>query len=247
MKSCFCAWADRIPPWQRHLGGFHGYEARQHPQTMSADAGPSSSLHGRGWQWCTERLEQGMEQRQRERTNKKSLSYTFLRWKAQHIIQMCVCVLHSDSPQMHYLQESPDRSTRVVVCHKLCPTCMWFPQVRGPWLVAAAEASSLLSRQCVSCPPFRLFRVRVTTLAARRARLALTCGFRVVTCLPMLHYLLPLVGRRLFPGLLSLLLSFLPLLQRLLLQGYARHSRLRLRQGNGRLVVCAVARAGVEE
>lgn len=103
----------------------------------------------------------------------------------------------------------------VCVCHKLCPTCMWFPQVRGPWLVAAAEASSLLSRQCVSCPPFRLFWVRVTTLAACHARLALTCGFRVVTCLPMLHYLLPLIGRRLFPGLLgllSLLLSLLPLL-----------------------------------
>lgn len=133
---------------------------------------------------------------------------------------------------------------RVCVFQEVCPTCMRFSQVSGPRFVTAAEASSLLSRQCVSCPPFRLFRVRVTTLAAHRARIALTCGLRVVTCLRMPHWLLPLICCHLFPGFLCLLLS---LLQRLLLQGYAGHSCLRLWERNGRLVICVVGRAGVEE
>lgn len=135
----------------------------------------------------------------------------------------------------------------VCVCLKVCPTCVWFPQMRGPGFVAAAEASSLLSRQRVSCPPFRLFWVRVAPLAARPAWLALTRGLRVVTRLPALRYFHPLLSRRLSPGFLSLLLPLLPLLQRLPLQRRAGHGRVRLREGSGGLVVGVVGRAGVEE
>lgn len=96
MKSCFCVWADHIPPCQRHLYGFHGHEAHQHPQTMSADAFPSSSLHDRGWRWCTERLQRGIEQR--ERRNERYFTLTCHETVRKiHIIQIriisCVCYI----------------------------------------------------------------------------------------------------------------------------------------------------------
>lgn len=64
-------------------------------------------------------------------------------------------------------------------------TCVWFPQVRGSGFMAAAEASSFLKRSRGSCPPLGLLRVRVAALTAYDARLALTCGLCVVTCLPL--------------------------------------------------------------
>lgn len=97
-------------------------------------------------------------------------------------------------------------------------TCMWFPQVRGPRFVAATEASSFLNRQCVSGPPFRLLWVGVTTLAAYHTCLALARGLCVVSCLSLLHQLLPLLYGHHFRCFLSLLLPLLPLLQRLFLQ-----------------------------
>lgn len=121
---------------------------------------------------------------------------------------------------------------------------MLSPQMRGPGFVAAAEASSLLSRQRVSGPPLRLFWVRVTPLAAHHAWLALTRGLRLVARLPALHCFHPLVSRRLSPGFLPLLL---PLLQRLLLQRCAGRGRLRPRERDGGLVVGVVGRAGVEQ
>lgn len=130
------------------------------------------------------------------------------------------------------------------MCQEVCTTCVRFSQVRGPWFVAATEAPPLLSRQRVSCPPLRLFRVRVTPFAAHRARLTLTCALRVVTSLCRARYLLPLVGWLLFLGYLGFLLS---LLQRLLPQRGAGHGRLGLRQGDGGLVVGVVGGAGVQE
>lgn len=126
-------------------------------------------------------------------------------------------------------------------------TCVWFPQVRGPGFVAATVGSPLLHWQRVSHPPLRLLGVRVATLAAHHTRLALTRGFRLVTCLPLPHKLLPLLRRHLFPRFPSLLLPLLPLFQRLFVQREAGHSCLWLREGNGSLVVRVVGCVDVRE
>lgn len=126
-------------------------------------------------------------------------------------------------------------------------TCVWFPQARGPGFVAATVGSPLLHWQRVSRPPLRLLGVRVATLAAHHTSLALTRGFRLVTCLPLPHKLLPLLRRHLFPCFPSLLLPLLPLFQRLFVQGEAGHSCLWLREGNSSLVVRVVGCADVRE
>lgn len=106
MRSCFCVWADRIPPCLGHPCGFHGHEVLQPPQTRSADVFPSATPHGRGWHCYTEKLGKKREP--------KSQKYIEIRWKIWDIMNLLViskAVRRTASRKKCYFIKLKDKTT----------------------------------------------------------------------------------------------------------------------------------------